>query len=481
VPSDPKGGAAAQLAALATGPDIEVFKTPGGVDAEGYISFPVGDHRETWPLDGKGFQHWLGRRYYQVHGRVPSSQALAEARRFLAGRALYEGPQHAIHVRVAKYGGRIYLDLADEAWRAAEIGADGWRVVNNPPVKFVRRSGMLPLPAPAPGGNLTRLQELVNLPDDDAWMLYVAWILAALRPGLPFPVLVLNGEYGSGKSTASRIARRLVDPNEAELRRPPRTDRDLMVAAANSWVVGFDNLSGVRQDLSDAICSLATRGGFGTRKLYTDDGEKLFDATRPVLLNGIEATATRSDLLDRAIVLVLPAITEGQRRDEEGLWRAFEAERPLILGALLDAVVTGLRRLPGVRLRETPRMADFARWAAACCPALGWKEEQILGAYARNREAGDVAALESSPVAACLLELVGPSGFRGTVGDLLRFMETAYPNERNAANWPRTPRKLSSDLRRLAPSLRSFGIDVEFTDDFTRHGYLVRIRRREGA
>src|SRR5262249_32777556 len=147
---------------------------------------------------------------------------------------------------------------------------------------------------------------------------------------------------------------------------------DLMIAATNSWVVAYDNMSGLPPHLADALCMLATGGGFGTRQLYTDDEEKLFDATRPIIINGIEDLATRSDLEDRSVSLTLPVIPPGRRRDEEGLWRQYEAARPRVFGALLDAVSTALRGHAHVRLEVKPRMADFAVWSVAAAPALGY-------------------------------------------------------------------------------------------------------------
>src|SRR5262249_4514810 len=154
------------------------------------------------------------------------------------------------------------------------------------------------------------------------------------------------------------------------------------------------NLSGLPDFLSDALCSLATGGGLATRELYSDADEKLFAATRPILLNGIEDIATRPDLLDRAVTLTLPTIPEMQRRDEEELFRDFEAVRPRVLGALLDAVSAGLRNRPRVRLTSKPRMADFALWVVAAEPALGWQSGAFLKAYTENRGQANELALE---------------------------------------------------------------------------------------
>lgn len=106
------------------------------------------------------------------------------------------------------------------------------------------------------------------------------------------------------------------------------------------------------------------------RRLYTDDEEVLFQASRPILLNGIEDVIGRPDLGDRAIFLTLAPIPEVNRRPEAELWQEFESARPSILGALLNAMVHGLRKMEDVQLGATPRMADFALWAAACETAL---------------------------------------------------------------------------------------------------------------
>jgi hypothetical protein len=84
----------------------------------------------------------------------------------------------------------------------------------------------------------------------------------------------------------------------------------------------------------------------------------------------VEDVISRPDLADRAIFLTLAPIGEVQRRPEAKLWREFEIARPCILGALLDAVVHGLRAVGRLQLDRLPRMADFALWATACETSL---------------------------------------------------------------------------------------------------------------
>ena len=53
-----------------------------------------------------------------------------------------------------------------------------------------------------------------------------------------------------------------------------------------------------------------------------------------------------------------PTLPSAKPSVQQELWATFEAERPRILGALLDAVVEGLATLPQTKLEKLPRMAD---------------------------------------------------------------------------------------------------------------------------
>src|SRR5215471_11513 len=284
----------------------------------------IDGHRETWPIRSKRFRSWLRRRYYEATGGALNGHAISSELDLLEARAQFDAPERSVHVRVAEHDGRIYLDLADEHWRAVEIGPDGWRVNKCPLVRFRRPAGMLPLPVPEPEGSIEALGSFLNLSSRSDFVLVVAGLLATLRPGGPYPLLAISGEQGSAKTVLSKMLKALVDPNVAPVRALPREERELMIAAHNGHLLAFDNLSGLPAWLSDALCRLASGGSFAVRQLYTDDEEVLFKAARPTLLNGIEDTVGRSDLADRAIFLTLGPIAEEPRRAETELWREFE-------------------------------------------------------------------------------------------------------------------------------------------------------------
>lgn len=448
---------------------------------ESYATVPVDGHMENYAVRSRAFRLWLVGRCFQAFGGVPGGQAFEDALRVIEAMAI-SGPCYATWRRVGEGpAGHIYIDIGDATWRAVEITPLGWRIVNRADCKFLRSSAMRALPVPEPGETIEELREFINCEVEQDFMLAVAWLVAALRPRGPYPVAAINGEQGSAKTSTSRVLRGLIDPNASPLRAVPRDDRDLLVAAENAWAVAYDNISGIAPWLSDALCRLATGGGFGTRELHTDRGEIVFEATRPILLNGISDIAGRPDLQDRALVLALPTIPEDKRRSERAFWRAFEAKAPGIMGALCDAVARALRDLGDVKLDRLPRMADFVQWIEAAAPALGWERGEFLRVYADNRASAHEVALEASAVAGAIRDFVlsmPGAEWEGTSTELLAKLNgDASDATRAARYWPKTASELGAHLARVAPVLRANGIAIQRTRDGKDRRKTIHLKR----
>ena len=463
---------ASQLVKLAE--EAELWHAP---DKTVYASVVTDSYRDDWELNGTGFRHWLTETFHKKYDKAPTATAIKDAIGVLASKGSRNGNQYPVFTRVAEEDGRIYLDLANQSRQVVEIDAYGWRVLDISPVRFKRSESMRPLPEPRKG-NFNTLRNLLNFgPGDDAvWTLYAGCLAQALLSDSHYPPLVIYGEHGSAKTTAAKMFRRLIDPNKSDLRSPPKNETDLFIQAMNGQVLGYDNLSGLSPWLSDALCRISTGGGMSARKLYTDNGEVIFEGTRPVVLNGIEEIATRSDLMDRAVILTLPAIPPEKRRLESELWRAFDTAHPYILGGLLDAVSLGLRNLSQVRLDKAPRMADFAQWALACEPAFGVPEGTFLAAYNANRDNANQTAVETSVIGPYVLMLnQQDSDWQGTMTELLAKLSELAPEEvTKQKNWPKRPNDLSGKLIRITPNLRAEGINIE-VGKIDRNRRYVRI------
>lgn len=458
---EPKETQAAVLVKIAK--TAELFADP---DGRAFAKIARNGRQETHAVRGTGFRRWLVWAYSNASGgRVPTATAIADALNVVEGCAAYDDGAQVLPVFV-RYAeddaGRIFIDLGCPNWRAVEIGPDGWRIVDTPPVRFRRAKAMARLPEPERGGSLDLLRSFVNLGAED-WPLFLGWLVCAMRPRGPYPVLVLGGEQGASKSTIMRVARRLVDPNTAPLRAEPKEARDLMIGANNAWCIALDNLDGIPAWLSNALCRLATGGGFAVRTNYADDEETIFEASRPVALNGIGDVATRPDLLDRSLMLAPPTIPEEKRQTEAAFWADFERVEGRIFGALLDALSVALRRLPTVKLDKLPRMADAAKWVEAAAPGLGLEPYAYTKSLDRNRDAAAALALEASPIGAALITFIegrSTKAWEGTMGDLLPLLNSAAPQQDRPSGWPKGPTGLAKAVQRIAPALRDVGYTV---------------------
>jgi hypothetical protein len=434
------------------------FHSPSRV---AYATAGIDGHTETWSIKSPDFGLFLRQKFYELTGRAPSNQAISDARATLEAFAIFKGEEHEVHTRIAGHDGAVYIDLCDRTWNVVQVTVNGWRVVNQVPVKFARRRGMLPLPIPVKGGHVNELRALLNAERDDDWALILAWLIGALSPTGPFAILAFLAEFGGGKSTVAAMLRALVDPNAAPIRSEPKDARDMFIAATNGWVIALDNLSHIPPWLSDVLCRLATGGGFATRELHTDGEEKIFYAQRPIILTGIEDVVTRSDLLSRTMIVRLQPISEERRRAEKDLWREFNQAAPRILGSLLDAVSCALGRMPEMTHKKLPRMADFYRWVAAAEPALDLPEGAFRRAYTDNGAAGHELALEASPIILYIRELVATGEWTGTASELLtEINRRADDTTKRLPSWPKAAKTLGGQLRRLAPNLRATGMEV---------------------
>jgi hypothetical protein len=467
----PKLSQASRLVTCALKSGAEFFRD----DDLSYLHVPVGDHHETCRLRSKYGRSWLQRLYIEHYNTCPGSQAIADAQNALEARCL-EGPNQPVFVRIARTDAAIYLDLGDASWQAVEINAHGWQVIKCPPVRFRRPRKYLALPEPIlDDSTLTNtLKPFVNVETDDDFLILVAELLAMLRGRGPYPVLVINGEQGSAKSTLCQVVKQLIDPRAAGgVRGAPRDERDLMIAAMHHHVLLFDNLSFLPDWLSDALSRLATGGGFATRQLYEDAEEQIFDAVRPIIVSGIPELASRPDLVSRAVFITLPTIDETKRKPEAEFWCHFDSERPAILGQLLDCVSMALRHECTVRLPTLPRMADFARWVVAAESACPWDLGQFLEVYSRNRDEAVSAILEGDRLADFVR---AKAPWTGTASALLTALNEATPKTvRKGKRWFKHPRQVADALRRLAPALRRVGVEVML--DRTESARIITLER----
>ncbi len=240
-------------------------------------------------LNSRAFRDDIYAAFFDARGKGIKAASFAEALDTLTAIGVTTGEPQQVFLRVGHHSSGYYIDLCQPGnAQAIHLSAAGWRVVQAPPVVFVRGEAMQPLPQPVAGGSLGMLWELMNVPVD-ARLLAVAFIIDSYRTDGPFAGLEILGEQGSGKSLTAKFIRRLIDPNACDLRGAPKSVEDIFVVAGHSHLATFENISHLHGSMQDALCILSTGGGIAKRTLYSNDEESIISVQRPWIINGISA------------------------------------------------------------------------------------------------------------------------------------------------------------------------------------------------
>ena len=412
------------------------------------------EHRTVVPLRSAAFRDWLTSRYYNEFENAPSSAAFRAAIRTLEARARYgDFPVQQVTQRLAFEGdpylpSKIVLDLANAEGEVLEITSRGWSTRNNLKTAFRKSTSALPLPQPAtsnkPPAALHEWSNLFHL-SAPQYATALAWLTAALRPTGPYPILVLNGPAGSGKSVLARALRSLIDPSAAPLHRLPARDRELLQLAFQNWVLVLDMVHRVPYKLSEALCAISS--GDALEITQTDFRDPLiFQVARPMILVAPHDETQRAwtpprTLTNRTLIIQLEHIA--RPRPEAAIWSAFESLHPAALAALSDAVATALYRIRDIDLGNVPRFPDCAIWTAAAAPALGLDEAAVINAFADPK----CVWAGSNPLREALQAVLATSGtWTGEATDLLKELRERVP----LAALPSTPKGLSQALPNIA-------------------------------
>jgi putative DNA primase/helicase len=465
-----------------------------GENAYAVIQYP--DHVRCFVVQSAAFRRWLITAYLRDgHKSVPSGEQQKQALSLIEAQAEQRGVSPTPAIRVAGDDGTVYIDLGDDAWRCIKVTSGGWEIaplpVEGPYLYRPPKMGALPEPDRANIDAVNRLRGFVSLADERDWRLFLVWLLQALRPQGPYPVLLLHGAAGSTKSSAEKIARSLTDPirkGPEELgptapgAGPPREIRDVSAKARQQRVVAFDNVSYIDQWLSDVFCRLATGGEISDRTLFTNFDESSFTASRPVMISSVVDPITQADLADRAIKIQLAEPKE--RKTEEALWEEYDEARPEILGALMEILARALVKLPEAMVPEglDVRMADFARFGEAVGMVAGWQPGEFTRAYHENRTEAAAEMGEQDLIYEPLRKLlVLHSGeWSGTLESLrTELNDRVEDGTRRQLEWPRSAKALSNYLVRRKSSLAAAGITFDSRRSHGQTIYTVRHVERD--
>lgn len=438
--------------------DMELFCDSAN---DTYASVMINGHREILSIESKEFNWYLNHLYYKEFKKAINKDNLLQVINILQAEARF-GKVRKIPLsnRVAKKDNSFWYDLTNEKWQTVEITADGWNIVDNPPILFNRYRHQSEQILPIRNGDVNKIFDYLNIKNEHT--LFLCWLISCFVSDIPHAMLVVYGEKGSAKSTACSLLKQLIDPSVLETLTIPKDMRSLVVNLQQHWFLPFDNVSYINEEVSDTLCRAITGGGIQQRKLNTNAEDCIFTFKRCLAINGINNVATRSDLLDRAILIELSRIEDKDRRELSEVQDNFKDDLPCILGGIFDVLSKAMTIYPTIKLEKLSRLADFTRWGYAISEALGGKGQTFIDEYNSNIKIQNDEALNNDAVATLMIAFMkDKEEWEGQSTDFYNKMIALAPDcgiASNSKQLPKAANSLTRKLNQLQSNLKFKGI-----------------------
>jgi hypothetical protein len=454
------GSGDSQLAGLLS-LDLEIRWYEDG-NGDTYVTFPGdGGLHQVDQGECRALARFLDKAFFELKGKYPTESALKEA--------IIKMERHAekivekdIPIRVRHEDTTTYVDFGNG--EGTVLTSKGWWVDELPEtVYFKRPQGMGRMTPPAKKGSLKTLKELINFESEKDWHMILSWLTAAIgMTDGTYPILMIAGDAGAAKSTGTKILKAIADPQFPELLPYPRSVDALQLHAAYNYIMAYDNLSGISNEVSDALCTIASGTGFLARKLYTNLGRCALMVKRPIILNGIDNVARRNDFASRTIFIKFAEVEKGQRLSEEYINDIVERDLPKWRAAIYD-IITKVKDIDRSKLgRPDVRLSDFASWAQAVSQVMKWKES-AYDILEENEEELVSHLRETDLVTVYLLSYMeNREIWKGTTKELYEELVAVVPSDvKRSKDWPDTLNGFGMRVNRAKPTLRSGGLKLE--------------------
>ncbi len=434
----------------------------------GYVKIPIPNGYRICKIKSDEFQKFISLKIWKKFKRVIKGDHKKMIIDTIDSRAIFEQNGHTLHLRTAWLDKILWYDLGNG--RSVKITKDDWEIIENSPVFFKNYPHQEKQvdPVHSDGKEIEKIFEFLNLQGNQQFQILMAtYLCGVLLPHIPRPVIIVHGLQGSAKSTMLRVIKRLLDPSTLDLLTCPKNSEEVIQILSHNYLVYFDNVSEIKEWVSDNLCRACTGMAFSKRKLYTDDEDMVYQYLRAIGMNGINLVAQKPDLLDRSLIFELEPIDRSNRKDEESFWIRFENLKPQILGAVFTILSKAIALKDTIILDKRPRLADYAIWGCAIAEAVGYGQESFVIAYEANIKKQNDEALNASTVAQIVIGFMeSKSEWTGPAKTLLNEL-TEIADEyglKKDNSLPKSTRWLWRKIKEVKANLNTIGIDASYND-----------------
>ena len=444
-----------------------------------YVRFEKDGHFEIQPLESKAYEHHLIQELYKIHGNRLNQKAVDRVISIIGSEIISNRVSYKLHIRIAWYNDAIWYDLADPLWRAIRIDESGRCLVQKPPILFKRMQHMQEQVVPVSGGKISTLFDFINVPKEFR-LLLLADLMSSFIPDIDYPITVFWGKPGTGKTSACRVLKSLVDPSIADVLSLPGTEKEMVQVMSKNHMTVFDNISRISAKESDILCRASTGGAFMNRTLFQNDDDLIRELHQPVVLNGLYQLGVANDLISRCIFFELEKINSPNMITTTEFFEKFNQEKPLILGKIFDCISKSMKNKKDIKITHHKRMGDFTDWSVAIAKNFKEGDIRILRQLGKMDEIRNREALLGQPLAnAVEIFLKQRKYFKGSATDLyLNLCDIAKANKINTKHpaWPNDVNVMTRFLNNLQANLEQAGILYEHSRK--KSGAIIELKMK---
>lgn len=414
---------------------------------------------------GNDYKKYVRYVYYERYKKAVQKDSLQRVLDTLAVKAQVEGEEITPAYRCAYYAGKIYYYLADQEQTVICIDQNGYKVIAESPVPFIKKQNMSEqvLPEESKESLKTLGVKYWQFATADDRILHWILVISRFIAEGSQPLIYYFGDRGSAKSTSMKLDKMIVDPSEIDIKALPKNIPDVIASVTNQYMVCFDNVSQISDELSNIFCVVATHGYYSKRRLYSNNEECAIKLNARVSFSGITNLSTKPDLIDRLVCLKLNRIDSEKRRTETEIMQNFKKDLPHILDGMFQTLSRAIPIYENLDLKHLPRMADFAKWGYAIAEALGYGGDKFMQIYEKNQNELLENMVSEDAVITVLIEMMKKRHyFRGKVTELLSILTTMAEdmNLDIRVGWARDASALSRRLYESQSVLSMFGVSI---------------------
>lgn len=223
--------------------------------------------------------------------------------------------------------------------------------------------------------NFTANENTLLEPDQQK-LLFTIWFYSLFYPNLlpTKPILVMTGEFGSGKSTIQRLIGKLLFGNNFNVS-TIQGERDFLTSVINKYYLVYDNVDINEEWVRNAIASLSTGFKVEVRKLYSNMEMFHADPIAYLAMNSMgQSIYKRPDIASRLLIFRTKKLQ--QTISEAVLYGDIARFRHQILSEVLDTLSHINQYIkPEISFNSSFRMADFAQLGYKIATAFNKAEE----------------------------------------------------------------------------------------------------------